>query len=119
MLCANDISASDDLPMKVMVMTASGGTKVLQMQDVTTPTLHGPHDVLVRINAANVNSATTKLRNKGTYPPKQSPPIRGCDGIGVVKTVGRALRGHHRTMRCGTAAAASAAPAVIMPNMPW
>lgn len=97
-------------------MTASGGTKVLQLQEVTTPTLHGPHDVLVRLNAAGVNPATTKLRNKGTYLPDQPPPILGCDGIGVGKTVGRALRGGAPDDAvwycCG-------GPAVIIPNMPW
>lgn len=100
--------------MKTMVMTATDGAEVLQLQDVPPPTLQGPHNVLIRLKAAGVNPLDTKLR----ISPRQSPHILGGDSTGVVETVGRAWRiSPGDAVWYGTEI--SAAPAAIMPNMPW
>lgn len=77
--------------MKAVVMTAPGGSEVLQLSDVAQPAINNDHEVLVRLKAAGVNPVDTKLRSKGTYRPDQSPHILGCDGAGVVEAVGSAV----------------------------
>lgn len=77
--------------MKAVVMTATGGADVLQVQELPAPTLRSPHDVLIRLHAAGVNPVDTKLRSKGTYRPEQATHILGCDGAGVVEAIGSAV----------------------------
>lgn len=74
--------------MKAIVMTATGGPEVLQLQDVATPILSGERDLLIRIKAAGVNPVDTKLRARGTYFPERMPTVLGCDGAGVVEAIG-------------------------------
>lgn len=78
--------------MKAMVMTASGGPEVLQLQDLPTPAIRRPEEVLVRIKAAGINPVDTKLRTRGTFYPDRSPAILGCDGAGVVEAVGKEVK---------------------------
>lgn len=68
-------------------MNKVGGTEVLQLQDVPTPVVTNPTDIRVRLKAAGVNPVDAKIR-RGYYPPKLFPTIPGCDGAGVVETVG-------------------------------
>ncbi len=74
--------------MKAIIMTAVGGTDVLQMHEVPEPTLKTERQILVRLKAAGVNPVDTKLRSRGTYYPDRMPCILGCDGAGVVESVG-------------------------------
>jgi NADPH2:quinone reductase len=74
--------------MKAMVMTATGGPEVLQLQELPKPTIRQPDQVLVRIKAAGINPVDTKLRARGTFYPGRSPTILGCDGAGIVEAVG-------------------------------
>jgi len=74
--------------MKAVVMTASGEPEVLQLQQVPDPILHTDREILVRLHAAGVNPIDTKLRKRGTFYPDQMPAILGCDGAGVVESVG-------------------------------
>jgi NADPH2:quinone reductase len=74
--------------MKAVVMTASGEPEVLQLQQVSDPILHTDREILVRLHAAGVNPIDTKLRKRGTFYPDQMPAILGCDGAGVVESVG-------------------------------
>ena len=74
--------------MKAVVMTAPGEPEVLQLQEVPDPTIHTSTEILVRLVAAGVNPIDTKLRKRGTFYPDQMPAILGCDGAGVVESVG-------------------------------
>lgn len=78
--------------MKAIVMTASGGPEVLQLQDLPIPAIRQPEEVLVRIRAAGINPVDAKLRARGTFYPDRSPTILGCDGAGVVEAVGAEVK---------------------------
>ncbi|MEA5618377.1 zinc-dependent alcohol dehydrogenase family protein [Cronbergia sp. UHCC 0137] len=73
--------------MKAVFMTAAGNPEVLQLQDIPQPT-PGNRELLVRLVAAGVNPLDTKLRKRGTFYPEQMPTILGCDGAGIVESVG-------------------------------
>ena len=74
-------------------MTAIGGVDVLQMHEVPEPKLETERQILVRLKAAGVNPVDTKLRSRGTYYPDRMPSILGCDGAGVVESVGSEVTG--------------------------
>src|SRR5512147_2514212 len=77
--------------MKAILATAPGSTDVLQLRDIPTPALPSPRHVLVKLAAAGVNPVDTKLRAKPAYHPDKLPAILGCDGAGIVETVGSAV----------------------------
>ncbi|MDO8927187.1 MAG: zinc-dependent alcohol dehydrogenase family protein [Sideroxyarcus sp.] len=74
--------------MKAILAIAPGGTEVLQLRDIPKPELPSPHHVRVKLAAAGVNPVDTKLRAKPAYHPDKLPAILGCDGAGVVESVG-------------------------------
>lgn len=78
--------------MKAILMTASGGPEVLQLQAIPDPTLHSDTELLVQLKAAGVNPIDIKLRQRGTFYPDRMPAILGCDGAGIVKAVGAAVQ---------------------------
>jgi len=78
--------------MQAIVMTAVGGPEVLELQSVPLPELPSPQHIRVRLSAAGVNPVDTKLRANGTYYPERLPAILGCDGAGVVESVGRDVK---------------------------
>ncbi len=65
--------------MKAILMTGIGKPAVLKLQDLPTPAIKSPGEVLVRLKAAGVNPIDTKLR-KGAYAVDPLPTILGCDG---------------------------------------
>lgn len=69
-------------------MTTNGTPNVLQPQDVISPKINTPKDILIRLYAAGINPIDTKLRKRGTFYPQQLPAILGCDGAGVIEAVG-------------------------------
>lgn len=75
--------------MKAILMTAAGGPEVLQLAEVPVPELPGPSHLRVKLRAAGVNPVDTKLR-KGGVP--NLPAILGCDGAGVVESVGASVK---------------------------
>lgn len=77
--------------MLAMLMTRAGGPEVLEAREVPLPELPSSHHVRVRLHAAGINPVDTKLRKGGTYYPDRLPAILGCDGAGVVETVGSAV----------------------------
>lgn len=77
--------------MLAMLMTRAGGPDVLEARELPLPELPSPYHVHVRLHAAGVNPVDTKLRKGGTYYPDRLPTILGCDGAGVVETVGSAV----------------------------
>ncbi|MGH8120816.1 MAG: zinc-dependent alcohol dehydrogenase family protein [Gammaproteobacteria bacterium] len=74
--------------MKAILIHQTGGTDVLQLQDVPAPVITTPTDILVKLKAASVNPVDTKIR-RGLYPPKTFPTIPGCDGAGIVEKTGK------------------------------
>jgi NADPH:quinone reductase len=72
---------------KAVLMTTSGNPEVLQLQEVPKPT-PGNTELLIRLVAAGLNPIDTKLRQRGTFYPDRAPAILGCDGAGVVESVG-------------------------------
>jgi NADPH:quinone reductase len=74
--------------MKAILATAPGGTEVLQLRDIPKPELTTTHHLLVKLVAAGVNPIDTKLRAKPLYFPDKLPAILGCDGAGIVESVG-------------------------------
>lgn len=77
--------------MKAILMAAPGGPEVLQASELPLPELPSPAHLRVRLHAAGVNPIDTKLRKNGTYFPDKLPTVLGCDGAGVVESVGRAV----------------------------
>jgi NADPH2:quinone reductase len=77
--------------MKAVLMTAAGEAEVLKTADLPVPALPTPSHIRVRLHAAGVNPVDTKLRKNGTYHPDKLPTVLGCDGAGVVETVGTAV----------------------------
>jgi NADPH2:quinone reductase len=74
--------------MKAILMTAAGGPEVLQLADIPVPELPSPSHIRVKLHAAGVNPVDTKMR-KGGVP--ALPAVLGCDGAGVVESVGTAV----------------------------
>ncbi|MFQ5581210.1 MAG: zinc-dependent alcohol dehydrogenase family protein [Mariprofundaceae bacterium] len=77
--------------MQAVFMTRPGGPDVLEMRETDKPAISENGQILVQIKAAGVNPIDTKLRSRGTYFPDHMPAILGCDGAGVVETVGDAV----------------------------
>ncbi len=77
--------------MNVIEISETGGVDVLRYVEHPIPTLTGPQDILVKLGAAGVNPVDTKIRQNGTLLPDGLPAVLGCDGAGVVETVGEAV----------------------------
>jgi NADPH:quinone reductase len=76
---------------KAVLMTTAGNPEVLQLQEVPKPT-PGNTELLIRLVAAGLNPIDTKLRQRGTFYPDRTPAILGCDGAGVVESVGAGVQ---------------------------
>ena len=74
--------------MKAIVIHETGGPEVLKVENIATPAVTRPGDVLVKLKAAGINPVDTKLR-KGMYPIQHFPAILGCDGAGIVEDTGK------------------------------
>lgn len=74
--------------MKAILMTAAGGPEVLMQAELPLPELPSPDHVRVKLFAAGVNPVDTKLRKTAGYYPDRLPCVLGCDGAGVVESVG-------------------------------
>jgi len=76
------------MKMHCITMATPGTADVLQLADCIQPSITQSREILVRLKAAGVNPVDTKLRARGTYYPDRSPTILGCDGAGIVESVG-------------------------------
>ncbi len=74
--------------MKAILMTASGNPDVLELRKISQPTIKSPTALFIKLKAAGINPIDTKLRKRGTFYPNEMPAILGCDGAGIVETVG-------------------------------
>lgn len=77
--------------MKAILAIAAGSLDVLQLRDIPQPKPPSPHHLRVKLAAAGVNPVDTKLRTKPAYHPDKLPAILGCDGAGVVESIGSAV----------------------------
>lgn len=77
--------------MKAVIMTAVGGSQVLQLQEIPAPVIQKQTEILVRLKAAGVNPIDTKIRKRGSFYPDKTPTVLGCDGAGIVEAVGTAV----------------------------
>lgn len=76
--------------MRAVVLVGTGGPEVLQLQTVPVLT-PAAGEVLIRVYAASVNPADTKIRNGLLFPVK-NPIIPGMDVAGVIEAVGPEVR---------------------------
>ncbi len=74
--------------MRAIIMTAPGGPEQLKLEEISTPEISSPSEILIEIHAAGVNPVDTKLRANGVYFPEVGRHVLGCDGAGIVKEVG-------------------------------
>jgi len=74
--------------MRAILMTSAGTTDVLQLHEIPLPQLPSAKHIRVKLAAAGVNPLDTKLRSKTLYYPDKLPAILGCDGAGLVESVG-------------------------------
>ncbi|PXW89726.1 NADPH2:quinone reductase [Nitrosomonas sp. Nm84] len=75
--------------MKAVYFEQGGPVSVLRYGDVKSPGPCGDHQVLVHIKAIGINPIDTKIRAAPERFPVSFPVIPGCDGAGIVQTVGR------------------------------
>jgi NADPH2:quinone reductase len=74
--------------MRAIIMPQTGEPDILTLAEVNKPDC-AADEVLVRVMAAGVNPIDTKLRQNGlNFFPHGLPAILGCDGAGIVETVG-------------------------------
>ncbi len=74
--------------MKAVLMTAAGKPEILEVREIPEPQIEKPTEILVRLKAAGVNPIDTKLRNRGTFYPENQHAILGCDGAGIIESIG-------------------------------
>ncbi|MBL8496231.1 alcohol dehydrogenase [Nitrosomonas sp. JL21] len=78
--------------MKAIFFQHGGSIDVLQYGDLPFAGQCEDHQVLVRIKAAGINPIDYKIRSAPDRFPVTFPVIPGCDGAGIVETVGRQVR---------------------------
>ena len=74
--------------MRAILMTAAGSADVLQAHELPLPALPSTRHLRVKLVAAGINPLDTKLRSKPAYYPDKLPAILGCDGAGIVESLG-------------------------------
>jgi len=77
--------------MKAIHMSKAGTPDVLVTAEVPEPE-PGADEVKVRLRAAGVNPVDTKLRSRGVFFENALPAILGCDGAGVIESVGESVK---------------------------
>jgi len=74
--------------MKAVYFEQGGASGVLQYGNRDEPEFCGDRQVRVRIKAAGINPVDCKIRTAPDRFPVSFPVIPGCDGAGIVETVG-------------------------------
>lgn len=78
-------------PIDAVLVRATGGPEVLELDQVDAPT-PGPGELVVAVGAAGVNYIDTYHRS-GLYP-RELPFVPGAEGAGTVVAVGADVTGH-------------------------
>ena len=74
--------------MRAILLEQPGDPDQLRLHEVADPASATGTQLRVRLHAAGINPLDTKLRARGTYYPEQMPAILGCDGAGVIESIG-------------------------------
>jgi NADPH2:quinone reductase len=82
--------------MKAVYFEQGGAFDVLRYGDIKSSYQCGDDQVLVRIKAIGINPIDTKIRTAPERFPVTFPVIPGCDGAGIVETVGRHVQNFKR-----------------------
>ena len=80
------------LTMLAIAIAHPGGPEVLVPRTVPLPD-YGPHDVLIRVAAAGVNSPDLAQRAGHYDPPPGASPLPGLEVSGVIAAIGSAVTG--------------------------
>lgn len=78
--------------MKACIFRSAGAANVLTMADLPLPAIHQDTEMRVKLKAAGVNPIDTKIRGRGSFQPQTEFTILGCDGAGIVESVGAGVR---------------------------
>ncbi|HET6797303.1 MAG TPA: zinc-binding dehydrogenase [Gemmatimonadales bacterium] len=78
--------------MKALVLTAPGGLKQLRVQELPTPHIESPDQVLVQVKAGALNHLDLFVADGLPGVTYSFPHIVGSDGAGTVHEVGSAVR---------------------------
>lgn len=78
--------------MKAIFFEQGGSVNVLQYGNIPFSGQCGEHQVLVRLRAIGINPIDNKIRSAPDRFPVTFPVIPGCDGAGIVETVGRQVQ---------------------------
>src|ERR1041384_7503702 len=80
--------------MRAVAIAEFGGPEVLKEQDLPVP-VPGDNDLLVEVRACGLNPIDFKVRRGALAKGRQMPIIPGFDVSGVVREIGKAVRGFH------------------------
>ncbi len=80
--------------MRAVYLERGGGAEVLCAGTLPDAELTRDDQILVRLKAAGVNPIDTKIRSAPERFPVTFPLIPGCDGAGIVESVGAAVTGY-------------------------
>ncbi|MEM6519949.1 MAG: zinc-dependent alcohol dehydrogenase family protein [Cyanobacteria bacterium P01_D01_bin.71] len=78
--------------MKACIFETPGAATVLKVIDLPMPPLRKDTEMRVQLKAAGVNPIDTKIRGRGSFLPGAEFTVLGCDGAGIVESVGAAVR---------------------------
>ncbi|MDB9527981.1 zinc-binding dehydrogenase [Oscillatoria sp. CS-180] len=78
--------------MKACLFKHPGSVDVLAYTDVPLPTISRDTEIQVRLKAAGINPIDTKIRRRGAFRKDAAFTIPGCDGAGIVESVGAGVR---------------------------
>ncbi|MFC1542822.1 zinc-dependent alcohol dehydrogenase family protein [Pseudomonadota bacterium] len=74
--------------MRAITMNEPGDANVLKLEEIERPEITGPNQLLIRVMAAGINPVDTKVRANGLFFPDGFPAVLGCDGAGIVESIG-------------------------------
>ena len=78
--------------MQAVYFDKGGAADVLQYGDIKSPENCGAHQALIRIKAIGINPIDCKIRTAPQRFPVTFPVIPGCDGAGIVESVGSQVK---------------------------
>ena len=78
--------------MKAVRIHEHGDVDTLRYEDCPEPELTGPHDAIVKLQAASINRRDIANRCGTTGSPAALPHILGADGAGVVAEIGAEVK---------------------------
>lgn len=80
------------ISMKACIFKQPGSPEVLTYTDLPMPSIRQPTEMRIRLKAAGVNPIDTKIRGRGAFVPNAEFTVLGCDGAGIVESVGADVR---------------------------